>query len=92
MGCSLIGLRRNVIKTVTALLVGVFIRLLIMDEWKCIKVPPFYSYWTLGKIYITNENGNLTDDDGDERLSPQLYNELSKYLRFEPIPVSLDNE
>lgn len=61
-----------------------------MDEWKCVKA--FDTPWTLGKIYRTNGEGRLVDDEGNIRLPPELYNELSNRLRFELIPGSIENE
>lgn len=62
-----------------------------MDEWKCVKASDS-SYWTLGKVYKTDEKGYLRDDDGDKRLPPEVYNEVSESLRFELIPGSIENE
>lgn len=62
-----------------------------MDEWKCIKINRVNQAWTLGKIYRTDREGRLVDDDGDARLSPHIYNDLG-YTNFELVLSSIENE
>lgn len=62
-----------------------------MDEWKCIKCSYSSGAWTLGRVYRTDEDGCLIDNDGDCRLPPDVYNELN-YVNFERVYPDIENE
>ncbi len=47
--------------------------------------------FTKGKIYFTNRDGNLVDNDGDERLRPQDY-KIGSVYKFVECPISLENK
>lgn len=62
-----------------------------MDEWKCIKITTVSQAWTLGKIYRTDGEGRLVDDEGDARLPPHIYNDHG-YTNFKLVLPSIENE
>lgn len=59
-----------------------------MKRYKCVGACVDF---TVGKVYFTNKNGELIDDDGDERLAPKHYLNRNGY-KFVECPISLENK
>lgn len=61
-----------------------------MKEWKCntIKMARF----TIGKIYTTDEEGHLIDDDYASRLQPSNYNKVFPNSFIELIKIDCTNK
>lgn len=61
-----------------------------MKEWMCNKVWG-RSGFTKGKIYSTNNRGELIDDDGKVRIEPYTYN-FNCPESFIELDVELENK
>lgn len=61
-----------------------------MKEWICIN-RYYRTGFTEGKVYSTNEEGMLIDDDGLTRIEPEIYN-FSYSNSFQEAVVELDNK
>lgn len=62
-----------------------------MGDWVCIYSRDSREF-AVGKIYTTNEFGQLVDDEGDIRLTPELYNKSGGIYSFKEVPLDIENE
>lgn len=61
-----------------------------MREWICIN-RNHRTGFTEGKVYSTNEEGMLIDDNGLTRIEPKIYN-FNYPNSFKEVVIELDNK
>jgi hypothetical protein len=57
-----------------------------MEEWECIRNPDMLDKsFIVGRVYTTNKDGRLIDEEGRVRLRPHLYYLHYTFSRHHPI-------